>query len=149
MVRNEVLVQMDSNSQNEGFARLCVAAFVAPLNPTVSELTEIKTAVSEAVTNAILHGYENNEADAKVLMHLNLDEDTVTISVKDEGTGIRDVDLARTPLYTTKPDEERSGMGFTIMEAFMDSIEVISAVGLGTEVVMRKRFANGQDAATD
>ena len=149
MARNEVLVNMDSNSQNESFARLCAAAFVAPLNPTVSELTEIKTAVSEAVTNAILHGYDGGTVDAKVTMRLSLDGDIVTISVKDEGMGISDVDLARTPLYSTKPDEERSGMGFTIMEAFMDSIEVISAIGLGTEVVMRKRFSNGQDAATD
>jgi len=140
---------MDSNSQNEGFARLCAAAFAAPLNPTVSELTEIKTAVSEAVTNAILHGYDGRTTDAKVAMRLSLDGDIVTISVKDEGMGISDIDLARTPLYSTKPDEERSGMGFTIMEAFMDSIEVISTVGLGTEVVMRKRFSNGQDAATD
>ena len=149
MAHNEVLVQMDSVSQNEGFARLCAAAFIAPLNPTVSELTEVKTAVSEAVTNAILHGYDGNAANGKVFMRLSLDRDIVTISVKDEGMGMSDVDLARTPLYSTKFGEERSGMGFTIMEAFMDSVEVMSAVGLGTEVVMRKRFAYGQDAATD
>ena len=147
---NEVLIQMDANSQNEGFARLCAAAFVAPLNPTVSDLTEVKTAVSEAVTNAILHGYEGRGYLApKVTMHMSLQDDVVTIRVKDEGAGIGDVTLARTPLFTTRPDDERSGMGFTIMESFMDSVEVMSAEGYGTEVVMRKRLSNGQDAATD
>jgi len=154
MSHNEVLVRMDSNSQNEAFARICAAAFVAPLNPTVSELSELKTAVSEAVTNAIIHGYPDcgNKAEAvpgKVIMNMSLDYGTVTICVRDEGIGISDVDQARTPLYSTKADEERSGMGFTVMEAFMDSVEVISAKGQGTEVVMRKRFSNGQDAATD
>lgn len=147
---NEVLVQMDARSQNEGFARLCASAFIAPLNPTVSELTEVKTAVSEAVTNAILHGYEGREHTApKVTMRMSLQDYTVTICIKDEGTGIRDVPLARTPLFTTRPDDERSGMGFTVMESFMDSVEVLSAEGQGTEVVMRKRFSNGQDSAAN
>ena len=147
---NEVSVHMDAVSQNESFARLCAAAFVAPLNPTVSELTEVRTAVSEAVTNSILHGYEGLGHDApKVTMRMSLENDIVTIIVKDEGAGIRDIELARTPLFTSRPGDERSGMGFTVMESFMDSVEVISSEGMGTEVVMRKRFSNGQDAATD
>ena len=150
LLANEVLVQMDANSQNEGFARLCASAFIAPLNPTVSELTEVKTAVSEAVTNAILHGYENRGHEyAKVTMRMKMQNDTVTIVVQDEGNGISDVNLARTPLFTTRPEAERSGMGFTIMESFMDSVEVVSTEGKGTEVVMRKRFSNGQDASAD
>ena len=139
-MRNEVTILMDSRSQNEAFARVAAAAFVAPLDPTVSELTDIKTAVSEAVTNAIIHGYENGRG--QVTLHMTLETAPtgadVTVTVTDEGVGIPDVALARTPLYTSKPELERSGMGFTVMESFMDELEVTSAPGRGTTVVMKK-----------
>ena len=149
LTTNEVTVHMDAVSQNEGFARLCAAAFAAPLNPTVSELSELKTAVSEAVTNAILHGYRERAGVSRVALTMRLDDREVTVTVRDEGSGIADITQAREPLYTTMPEAERSGMGFTVMESFMDSVEVHSTVGLGTEVVMRKRFADGQDVTTD
>ena len=140
-VRNEVTIQMDSRSQNEAFSRIAAAAFVAPLDPTVSELTDIKTAVSEAVTNAIIHGYDNGQG--QVTLHMRLEGNTVTITVRDDGVGIPDVALARTPLYTSKPELERSGMGFTVMESFMDELEVTSAPGQGTTVIMKKTVAAG------
>ena len=113
-----------------------MAAFVSQLDPTIEELADIKTAVSEAVTNAIVHGYEDTEGIVKVVTKLF--SNTVEIEVSDTGKGIEDVELARKPLYTTKANLERSGMGFTIMESFMDSVEVQSIVGLGTKITMEK-----------
>lgn len=132
-------VQFLSQSQNESFARVTVASFVAQLDPTMEELTEIKTVVSEAVTNAIIHGY-NNESHHQIQIHCQLSQDEVEIIIKDEGVGIKDIEKAMEPLYTSKPELERSGMGFTIIENFMDSVEVISNIGKGTTVHMTKQF---------
>lgn len=135
---NEMTVKFDALSVNEAFARVCVSAFLMPLDPSVSELTDIKTAVSEAVTNAIIHGY--NEKEGEVTIHCKISEDIVYIDIIDQGIGIDNIDKAKKPLYTTKPDMERSGMGFTVMEAFMDEVEVISELGKGTTVYMSKKI---------
>ncbi len=137
-VINEIKLEFLSKSNNESFARVVAAAFVSQLDPTLEELADVKTAVSEAVTNAIIHGYENRAGYVKMLCRLFLD--AVEITVEDEGKGIDDIELARQPLYTSKPDMERSGMGFTIMENFMDSISVESAVDKGTKITMYKKF---------
>ena len=136
---NEVTLAFPSRSSNEGFARAAVSCFAAQMDPTLNELEDIKTAVSEAVTNCIVHAYPDRLG--KVSMRLRLFEDnTLEIQVKDWGVGIADVEQARQPLYTTGT-EERSGMGFTIMESFMDRLVVRSTPGRGTTVVMRKRLA--------
>lgn len=127
-----------SKSSNEAFARITVAAFASQLDPTIEELSDIKTAVSEAVTNCIIHGYENTTGIVKV--ECKLKDNWIEIEVSDTGKGIEDVELARRPLYTSKANLERSGMGFTIMESFMDEISVKSIVGLGTKVVMKKKI---------
>lgn len=139
MQHNEMRLTFLSLSNNESFARSVAAAFVSQLNPTVEELSDIRTAVSEAVTNAIIHGYE--DASGSVEMHCTLDDACFTVTVHDDGVGIRDIALARQPFYTTRPELERSGMGFTVMEAFMDEVEIVSAPGEGTTVTMRRRIA--------
>lgn len=136
---NFMSLQFASKSVNESFARVAVAAFIAQLDPNVDELTDIKTVISEAVTNSIIHGYES-EPDGIITITARLDEDTVFVTVEDEGKGIEDLELARQPLYTSKPELERSGMGFTIIENFMDEMEIVSAVGCGTKVKMTKRI---------
>lgn len=133
---NEMKLEFVSKSNNEAFARISVAAFAAQLDPTVEELADIKTAVSEAVTNAIVHGYEDKEGRVKILCKLV--GNSITIEISDTGKGIENIEMAKRPLYTSKPDLERSGMGFTIMENFMDEMEVQSIVGLGTKVIMKK-----------
>ena len=135
---NEMKLEFISKSTNEAFARVTVAAFVAQLDPTIEELSDIKTAVSEAVTNCIIHGYENKQGIVKIVGHLK--ESEVILEISDKGKGIENVDIAKEPLYTTKPNLERSGMGFTIMESFMDSMEIESIVGLGTKIKMTKRI---------
>lgn len=135
---NEMRLEFLSKSSNESFARVVAAAFVSQLDPTLEELADVKTAVSEAVTNAIIHGYENMSGYVK--MECKLYDDSVEIAVIDEGKGIEDIELARQPLYTSKPEMERSGMGFTVMESFMDRVDVFSAPGKGTTVVMYKTF---------
>ncbi|EZH67670.1 MULTISPECIES: anti-sigma F factor [Geomicrobium] len=142
-MKNEMEIQFSALSQNESFARVSVAAFIAQLDPTMDELTEIKTVVSEAVTNAIIHGYEENPAGT-VTITVHLDDDVVGISVRDEGGGIDDVDQAKEPLYTSKPDLERSGMGFTIMENFMDEMSVTSVAGRGTTVYVKKQLSKNK-----
>ncbi|KZE74186.1 anti-sigma F factor [Paenibacillus elgii] len=137
--RNFMTLKFASRSENESFARVTVAAFVSQLDPTLDELTDIKTVVSEAVTNSIIHGYDNRP-DGVVTITAELEGDTVFITVTDEGAGIEDLDLAKQPLYTSKPELERSGMGFTIMENFMDAIEVTTALGTGTTIRMKKRI---------
>ncbi|MDD4688624.1 MAG: anti-sigma F factor [Eubacteriales bacterium] len=138
-VTNEMKVQFLSRSVNEGFARLAAAAMVMQCDPTLEELSDIKVAVSEAVTNSIVHGYPG--VTGFINMECRLFEDgLVEISVIDYGRGIEDVDKARQPLFTTNSDGERSGMGFTVMETFMDSVQVESALGRGTRVVMQKRL---------
>lgn len=133
---NEMKLEFVSKSVNEAFARISIAAFASQLDPTIEELSDIKTAVSEAVTNCIIHGYENALGIVKIVAKLKGKE--ITIEISDEGKGIENIDIAKEPLYTTKPDLERSGMGFTIMENFMDSMKVESIVGLGTKVTMTK-----------
>ena len=132
----QMTVEFDSLSKNESFARVVVAAFVARLNPTVDEIADIKTAVSEAVTNSIIHGYENK--NGKIKIETEIDKDQVTVIVTDYGIGITDVKKAMEPMYTSKPELERSGMGFAFMEAFMDELNVESQKGQGTVITMRK-----------
>ena len=136
---DQVTITFTSRSANEGFARACAACFAAQLDPTLDEVADIKTAVSEAVTNAIVHAYPDRLG--KITLRLRrYEEGWLELQVKDSGVGIPDVDKARTPLYTTG-GEERSGMGFTIMESFMDKLKVRSLPGKGTTVTMRKRLA--------
>ena len=136
---NYTTIEFASRSVNEGFGRMAAACFAAQLDPTLDEVNDIKTAVSEAVTNAIVHGYP--QKIGKIVMKLRLKEDnTLEIVVRDWGVGIPDVEQARQPLYTTG-NEERSGMGFTIMESFMDTLKVRSVPGKGTTVTMRKRIS--------
>ncbi len=135
-IDNEMKLEFLSKSQNESFARSVVAAFAAQLDPTIEELSEIKTSVSEAVTNCIIHGYEHKQG--RILIICRLAGNTVEIQIIDEGKGIEDIDLAKQPLYTSKPELERSGMGFTVMETFMDELEIVSEKGVGTKIVMRK-----------
>ncbi|AYA76896.1 anti-sigma F factor [Bacillus sp. Y1] len=142
-MKNEMQLQFTALSQNESFARVTVAAFVAQLDPTMDELTEIKTVVSEAVTNAIIHGY-NNDPSGTVFISVKIEESFIELEIKDEGSGILDIEEARQPLFTTKPELERSGMGFTIMENFMDEIDVHSELGIGTTIRLRKHLAKSQ-----
>lgn len=136
LYENEMKLEFLSKSNNEAFARITVAAFASQLDPTIEELSDIKTAVSEAVTNSIIHGYENGDGVVKI--HAQIFANTIQIEISDNGKGIENVELAKQPLYTSKPDLERSGMGFTIMESFMDEMRVESVVGLGTKVTMKK-----------
>lgn len=130
-------------SENEAFARVAVASFVSQLDPTMEELTDIKTVVSEAVTNAIIHGYEN-DASQNVVIETTIENRQVEITIRDQGIGIDNVQEARQPLYTSKPELERSGMGFTIMENFMDTLDITSAPGTGTTVKLVKRLKANQ-----
>ena len=135
---NEMKLEFISKSTNEAFARVAVAAFAAQLDTTIEEISDIKTAVSEAVTNCIIHGYENKQGIVKIVGHLRQNE--IILEISDKGKGIEDIEIAKEPLYTTKPNLERSGMGFTIMESFMDRMEIESIVGLGTKVTMSKKI---------
>lgn len=137
-MQNKVKVILDAKSQNEGFARVTAAAFAAQLDPTVEELADIKTAVSEAVTNAIIHGYEGRSG--KVCLEMEREGNLLRFIIRDKGRGIADVKKAMRPLYTSKPHLERSGMGFTVMENFMDSLSVSSQLDAGTKVIMTKRI---------
>lgn len=141
-MKNEMTLAFDSISENEGFARVAVAAFVTQLNPTLEEVSDIRTAVSEAVTNAIIHGYP--EGVHTVVVRALLNEETVELWVTDEGVGMEDIKQAMEPLYTSRPEMERSGMGFMFMEAFMDEVEVRSSPGAGTTVYMKKRICRSQ-----
>lgn len=138
MYENKMKIEFLSRSQNESFARVSVAAFISQLDPTIDEIADVKTAVSEAVTNSIIHGYENKEGIVCIESEIRGREATITIS--DNGNGIEDIELARQPLYTSRPDLERSGMGFTVMETFMDSLQVNSERGKGTKIIMKKVF---------
>lgn len=154
VMRNEMEIYFDAISQNESFARVAVAAFVTHLNPTLEELSDIKTAVSEAVTNAIIHGYENysgcgrvggqrmglSESIGKVRLKCVLQGDVLHIEIEDRGKGIADVEQAMEPLFTTKAELDRSGMGFAFMEAFMDDLEVESVPDEGTLIRMKKKL---------
>ena len=142
---NEMQLKFLSRSENEVFARNVVAAFALPLNPTLSELSDVKTAVSEAVTNCIVHGYRN--AEGWITVRCVIEGEKLHIEISDGGTGIEDLEKALTPFYTTLPEEERSGMGFTIMQTFMTDFSVRSERGKGPTVTMCKDFgARGSDA---
>ncbi|HJC25826.1 MAG TPA: anti-sigma F factor [Candidatus Eisenbergiella merdavium] len=141
-MKNEMRMEFDAVSENEGFARVAVAAFVTPLDPTLEEVADIKTAVSEAVTNAVIHAYPDRpEGEAgKVELRCVVQGNEVHIEIEDHGIGIADVEKAMEPLFSTCPDKDRSGMGFAFMEAFMDDLDVESALGQGTVVRMAKRL---------
>ncbi len=139
---NEMELVFDSRSANESFARVTVAAFMTSLNPTVEEVADVKTAVSEAVTNAIIHGYENEVHN--IYIRCRTEEKTLYLEIEDKGKGIEDVEKAMEPLFTTKPEIERAGMGFSFMEAFMDEMEVESEPGKGTIVKMQKTIGKGR-----
>ena len=144
---NEMDLEFISKSNNESFARVTVAAFVAQLDPTIEEISDIKTVVSEAVTNCIVHGYE----DKIGLVHIKckIIDNIVTIEISDSGKGIENIEMAKQPLYTTKPNLERSGMGFTIMESFTDELYIESIVGLGTKVTMKKKIKSNSNENED
>ena len=131
-------LEFDSISANEAFARVTVAAFMTQMNPSMEEVADVKTAVSEAVTNAIIHGYLGEVH--KIVITGEIEDDWLRITVEDKGTGIADIEKAMEPLYTTRPELERSGMGFLFMEAFMDEVQVESEPGKGTAVHMKKRI---------
>ena len=141
MERNHMELHFLSQSQNESFARAVAAAFAVQLNPTIEELSDIRTAISEAVTNAIIHGYENRR-DGMVVLTCDIEDNAFIATVTDQGCGIRDVELARRPFYTTRPELERSGMGFAVMEAFCEEVRVESAVGRGTTVTLKKEISH-------
>lgn len=144
MQTNSMQVRFDAISQNESFARVVVGAFFSQLNPTLEELADVKTAVSEAVTNAIVHAYEGRGGQIEITCALQADR--IQLTVEDFGRGIADVEQALQPFYTTGPSEERSGMGFAVMQAFMDEMQVHSEVGKGTRVCMQKRVCGDADA---
>lgn len=137
-MNNSMKTEFLSLSENESFARCVVSAFISQLNPTLEEIEDIKTAVSEAVTNIVVHAYGDDTG--MVYISCELTDDTATITIKDTGCGIEDIKLARTPLYTASKDTERSGLGFTVMETFMDTLDVISKKGTGTTVTMTKKI---------
>ena len=138
MMKNEMTLAFDSISENEEFARVTVAAFASQLNPTLEEVADIRTAVSEAVTNAIIHGYP--EGIHTIVLRVRMENQQLEVWVIDEGVGIADISRAMEPLYTSRPDLERSGMGFMFMEAFMDEVKVESSPGMGTTVYMTKQI---------
>ena len=135
---NRMKLEFDSRSSNESFARVAVASFLSQLNPTLEEVADVKTALSEAVTNCIVHGYEG--AVKQIRVECRICGQELVVAVEDDGCGIEDVKKAMEPLFTTKPDSERCGMGFAFMEAFMDDVQVESQVGKGTRVIMRKKI---------
>lgn len=135
-------LEMLSRSENEGFARAAVATFMTRLNPTLEEINDVKTAVSEAVTNSVVHGYDSEEGIIRLLVEI--EDESLSVSVIDYGKGIENIEMAKEPLFTTKPEEERSGMGFTFMEIFMDSLKVESVSGKGTTVHMTKKIGGGK-----
>ncbi|HHV73710.1 MAG TPA: anti-sigma F factor [Thermoanaerobacterium sp.] len=139
---NKMELKFLSKSQNESFARTVIAAFAAQLDPTVEEIADIKTAVSEAVTNSIIHGYEGKIE--YIMLKAEIEGNKLTVEVIDNGVGIEDIEKAMEPLYTTKPDEDRSGMGFTVMQTFMDELVVESEKGKGTKVRMTKYINSGK-----
>lgn len=137
-MKNYMKAEFDAKSINEGLSRVIVSGFVMPLDPTIEEMADIKTAVSEAVTNSIIHGYAGEKG--MVTMELSIENRVLNVKISDKGVGIENIEKARMPLYTTKPECDRSGMGFTVMESFMDSLHIISEIGEGTTVIMTKQL---------
>ena len=140
-MNNQMELSFLAVAQNEAFARMVISAFLVQTNPTLSVVSEVRTAVSEAVTNAIVHAY--TEKSGKVILRAWIDEDAIRIEVEDMGRGIENIEQAMQPFYTTQPEQERSGMGFSVMQTFMDGLEVVSHPGEGTLVRMRKRILAG------
>ena len=138
---NNIKTSFVSIPENESLARVICASFMSQLDPTIEELTDVKTAVSEAVTNAIVHGY-SGRSDGVVYMDCNIENMVMTVEIRDSGKGIEDIEKAMEPMYTSCPEAERSGMGFTVMETFMDSVTVNSLPGVGTKIVMKKLIAD-------
>lgn len=138
--REQMKLEIESKSHNEEFARVVIAVFMSRLDPTVEEIEDVKTAVSEAVTNAVIHGYQGQEGI--IYIEAAVEGQTLSLSIKDNGIGIKDVKQAMEPLYTSVPGGERSGMGFSFMEAFMDAVEVKSVAGEGTTITMRKTMGS-------
>ena len=143
---NEMELVFDSRPVNEGFARVSVAAFMTQLNPTLEEVSDVKTAVSEAVTNALIHGYDGKVK--KIMIRCWIEGQTIYVEIRDEGKGIENVEKAMEPLFTTRPELDRSGMGFAFMEAFMDNVYVESELGKGTLVRMKKTIGKGRELWT-
>ncbi len=143
---NEMELVFDSRPVNEGFARVSVAAFMTQLNPTLEEVSDVKTAVSEAVTNALIHGYDGKVK--KIMIRCWIEGQTLYVEIRDEGKGIENVEKAMEPLFTTRPELDRSGMGFAFMEAFMDNVYVESELGKGTLVRMKKTIGKGRELWT-
>ena len=143
---NEIKVDFLSVPENEGFARMTISAFLLPINPTLSEMSDVKTAVSEAVTNAIIHGYKNAVGTVRMRATLT-DTGLLTVDITDNGCGIEDLKQAMQPFWTSVDGFERSGMGFTVMDSFMDSIDVASKVGTGTTVRLYKQITRGAKSA--
>lgn len=143
MKKNHMKLELDAVSENESFARVAVASFFTTLDPTLEEIADIKTAVSEAVTNAIIHGYE--EKGGTIFVECSYEERNIQIQVEDKGIGIDDIERAKEPLFTTKGDMERSGMGFVFMEVFMDKLEVWSEPGRGTIITMQKTLSGNKE----
>lgn len=141
-MKNQIEIKFKSLPENEAFARTCVSAFCLQLNPTLDEIGDIKTAVSEAVTNCVVHAYPDKVGE--IVMLLSIEKDEIHISIKDNGVGINNIEQALTPFYTTKPEEERSGMGFTVMDSFMDTLVVKNNGSKGLVVEMSKRIENKQ-----
>ncbi|MBO5266291.1 MAG: anti-sigma F factor [Ruminiclostridium sp.] len=146
-MRNYMKMTISGQSKNEALARMCVSAFAAQLDPTIEEISDIKAAVSEAVTNCIVHAYPDKIGDIFIELKI-IGEDTIYIKIKDKGIGIPDVKKAMEPLFTTSPETERAGLGFAVMESFMDRLSVRSKEGSGTTVIMTKRL-NGRYEQTD
>ena len=140
---NRIKMEIDAISENEGLARVCVAAFAARLDPTLEEINDVKTAVSEAVTNSVIHGYDNRGGIIEIAA--TIEKETLEINITDYGKGIEDIDKAMEPMYTTDAEHERSGMGFTFMEVFMDELKVFSDKGKGTTIVMKKTFGVNEE----
>lgn len=142
-MKNHMELVFSSRAENEAFARMVVSAFLMNVNPTISMISEVRTAVSEAVTNAVVHAYEGEEG--KISLRAFLEDDQIEIEVEDFGSGIADVHQAMQPFFTTKLEEERTGIGFALMQSFMDEVHVQSCVGKGTKVAMRKRLYDDAD----
>ena len=136
-MNNYMKLTFPARAENEVFARTCVSSFILQLNPSLSELSDIKTAVSEAITNAVVHAYPNDK-NGKIYLEVNVEDKTVHIKIKDNGIGIANPKEAQEPFFTTKPDSEHSGMGFTVMQTFTDSLQIVTKSGCGTEINMKK-----------
>lgn len=141
-MENTVKIEFNSCPSNERLARQMISALIIDLNPTVDEVCDVKTAVSEAVTNAIIHGYQSKEGT--IYITATVIDNEISIEIKDYGIGIEDVERAREPLYTSQPELERSGMGFTVMESFMDYVDIISEKGYGTKIIMKKTIGHNE-----